>query len=229
VSADALPKMSGANRPQESANYSQGDDEELEFNDADDVYTVEDLLAEEEFLYSFLDGIGQDIISNLLEQSPQRRCYRRRFVPRPRQVANADLVACYFSANPIYTDEMFHQRFRMGQPLFLKIVAALSEWSPYFTGRLDCVGREGLSPIQKCTTAIKMLAYGTPTDQLDDNLKLAASTALECLGNFAKGVIDVFGEEYLRGPRTDEVEHLLQVAEARGFPGMLGSIDCMHW
>jgi hypothetical protein len=33
----------------------------------------------------------------------------------------------------------------------------------------------------------------------------------------------------LRGPRTDEVEHLLQVAEARGFPGMLGSIDCMHW
>jgi hypothetical protein len=48
------------------------------------------------------------------------------------------------------------------------------------------VGREGLSPIQKCTAAIKMLAYGTPADQLDDNLKLAASTALECLGNFAK-------------------------------------------
>ena len=117
----------------------------------------------------------------------------------------------------------------MGRPLFLKIVAALSEWSPYFTDRLDCVGREGLSPIQKCTAAIKMLAYGTPADQLDDNLKIAASTALECLGNFAKGVIHVFGEEYLRGPRTDEVEHLLQVAEARGFPGMLGSIDCMHW
>jgi hypothetical protein len=75
--------MSGANRPQESANYSQGDDEELEFNDADDVYTVEDLLVEEEFLDGFLDGIGQDIISNLQEQSPRRRCYRRRFVPRP--------------------------------------------------------------------------------------------------------------------------------------------------
>jgi hypothetical protein len=53
VTADALPKMSGANRPQESANYSQGDDEELEFNDADDVYTVEDLLADEEFLDGF--------------------------------------------------------------------------------------------------------------------------------------------------------------------------------
>jgi hypothetical protein len=52
----------------------------------------------------------------------------------------------------------------MGRPLFLKIVAALSEWSPYFTDRLDCVGREGLSPIQKCTAAIKMLAYGTPAD-----------------------------------------------------------------
>lgn len=58
---------------------------------------------------------------------------------------------------------------------------------------------------------------------------LAASTTLECLGKFAEGVIDMFGEEYLRPPRCDEVEHLLRIGESRGFPGMLGSIDCMHW
>ena len=91
------------------------------------------------------------------------------------------------------------------------------------------MGREGLSPLQKCTAAIRMLAYGTPADKLDENLKLAASTALECLGKFAQGVIEVFGEKYLRPPNQDEVEHLLQVGESLGFPGMLGSIDCMHW
>ncbi|KAL6875691.1 hypothetical protein ACP4OV_013204 [Aristida adscensionis] len=46
---------------------------------------------------------------------------------------------------------------------------------------------------------------------------------------FAEGVIEVFGDEYLRHPRSDELEHLLEINEFRGFPGMLGSIDCMHW
>ncbi|XP_058782776.1 uncharacterized protein LOC131657378 [Vicia villosa] len=43
------------------------------------------------------------------------------------------------------------------------------------------------------------------------------------------GVNDVFGAEYLRKPNNTDVEHLLQMGESRGFPGMLGFIDCMHW
>jgi hypothetical protein len=73
-----------------------------------------------------------------------------------------------------------------------------------------------------------MLAYGTPADELDEKLKIAQSTALETLGKFAEGIIAVFGEEYLRPPTQEEVEHLLQIGESCGFPGMLGSIDCMH-
>ncbi|XP_047320429.1 uncharacterized protein LOC124924432 [Impatiens glandulifera] len=37
------------------------------------------------------------------------------------------------------------------------------------------------------------------------------------------------GTEYLRKPNSDDIVKLLQVGEARGFPRMLGSIDCMHW
>ena len=44
-----------------------------------------------------------------------------------------------------------------------------------------------------------------------------------------QGVIEVFGPEYLRRPTVEDTERFLQVGEARGFPGMLGSIDCMHW
>ncbi|XP_051208182.1 uncharacterized protein [Lolium perenne] len=129
----------------------------------------------------------------------------------------------------MYTDEMFRRRFRMRRPLFLRIVNALTEWDPYFTDRIDATNRQGLTPLQKCTAAIRMLAYGTSADQLDEVLMMAASTTLECLDKFAQGVIEKFGGEYLRPPRCDEVEHLLQVGESRGFPGMLGSIDCMHW
>jgi hypothetical protein len=74
-----------------------------------------------------------------------------------------------------------------------------------------------------------MLAYGSPADTLDEYLKIGKCTALECLDKFAQGVIEVFGREYLSPPPTrEELEHIQQVNESRGFPGMLGSIDYMH-
>jgi hypothetical protein len=73
-----------------------------------------------------------------------------------------------------------------------------------------------------------MLGYGTAADALDEVLKIAASTSLECLEKFSKGIIECFGAEYLRPPTSDGLEKILQENEARGFPGMIGSIDCMH-
>jgi hypothetical protein len=97
----------------------------------------------------------------------------------------------------------------MNRRLFLRIVDALGQWNPYFTYRADCAGRIGLSPLQKCTTAMRMLAYDSPADALDEYLKIGRSTALQCLDKFARGVIEVFGGEYLRRPTR--------------------SIDCMLW
>ncbi|CAN1298896.1 hypothetical protein LINPERPRIM_LOCUS23989, partial [Linum perenne] len=47
---------------------------------------------------------------------------------------------------------------------------------------------------------------------------------------FCRCIIEVFGSEYLRKPNSNDVQRLLQLhSEVHGFPGMLGSIDCMHW
>jgi hypothetical protein len=46
---------------------------------------------------------------------------------------------------------------------------------------------------------------------------------------FAKSIIRVFGPEYLRAPNEEDTKKLMAMNEARGWPGMLGSIDCMHW
>jgi hypothetical protein len=33
----------------------------------------------------------------------------------------------------------------------------------------------------------------------------------------------------MRSPTEEDLQKILQVSERRGFPGMIGSIDCMHW
>jgi len=79
------------------------------------------------------------------------------------------------------------------------------------------------------TAAIRMLAYGQSGDTYDEYLRLGDSTTRLCLANFTDAIILLFGDEYLRSPTAEDLQRLLDVGEVRGFPGMIGSIDCMHW
>uniref|UniRef100_A0A0D3C9U8 Myb-like domain-containing protein n=1 Tax=Brassica oleracea var. oleracea TaxID=109376 RepID=A0A0D3C9U8_BRAOL len=42
----------------------------------------------------------------------------------------------------------------------------------------------------------------------------------------ARAIINLFGDGYLRRPTPDDLQCLLHIRELRGFPGMIGSIDC---
>ncbi|XP_075486376.1 uncharacterized protein LOC142525981 [Primulina tabacum] len=52
---------------------------------------------------------------------------------------------------------------------------------------------------------------------------------IECMQRFCRAVVEVFAEQYLRSPTANDVARLLYIGKQRGFPGMLGSLDCMHW
>lgn len=150
---------------------------------------------------------------------------------RKRSKWGEELMSDYFGDNPTYDARDFRRRFRMRREVFERVVYALVEdtESNYFTPRPDATGLLGFLPDQKVTCALRMLAYGACADQLDELIRIGESTVLETMEKFCSAVMRIFGPEYLRKPTPFDVKILLAENAARGCPGMIGSLDCMHW
>ncbi|GAB2297867.1 hypothetical protein Dimus_038496 [Dionaea muscipula] len=117
----------------------------------------------------------------------------------------------------------------MNRSLFFHIHSALIEYDLYFVEKRNVAGRLGLSSLQKMTVALRMLAYGVSVDHVDEYVRIGESTTLESLTKFVKSMIAIFSDEYLCSPNENDIARLLAIGNSRGFSGMLGSIDCMHW
>ncbi|KAF0702627.1 hypothetical protein AaE_015813, partial [Aphanomyces astaci] len=153
-------------------------------------------------------------------------------IDRNRTRGHQQIVDDYFGENgkpSTYTEGQFRRRFRMNRALFIRIMDTVAAADTYFVQKPDAFGKLGLSPLQKCTASIRMLAYGVCADSTDEYCRLGESTAIESMKRFARAVVSEFGPVYLREPNEEDVEKHLNLNESRGFPGMFGSIDCTHW
>ena len=173
-----------------------------------------------------------ELYHNEVEESSHKRggsTVGRRYLEREHFAGNERLMNDYFVENPTYSAEMFRRRFRMRRPLFNRILAAIRNHDRYFTFRPNASKTQGFSGHQKMTAAMRMLAYGCPADSIDETLRISESTVLESLDRFCQAICNIYGDEYVRRPNEADVQRLLQMHGSRGWPGMLGSIDCMHW
>ncbi|XP_021986421.1 uncharacterized protein LOC110882797 [Helianthus annuus] len=96
---------------------------------------------------------------------------RNPHIERDRESAHERLVADYFADELLYSEAIFRRRFRMSRRLFLRIADDLAAYDPFFTLRHDARGKMGFTTLQKCTAAIRQLAYGTAADAWDEYLK----------------------------------------------------------
>jgi hypothetical protein len=117
----------------------------------------------------------------------------------------------------------------MRRHLFVRIMNVVEEHDDYFVQKSNAASTIGLSCLQKVAAAFRMITYGVPADATDDYVRVGESTALQYLRKFVVAVVEVFEPEYLRLPNEQDTTKLLAIGESRGFLGMLGSIDCMHW
>ncbi|XP_022041815.1 uncharacterized protein LOC110944460 [Helianthus annuus] len=151
---------------------------------------------------------------------PQAKKGKRGYIERDRRGAHDRLMKDYFDEEPTYSNEMFRRRFRMSKRLFLRIVHDLEANYDFFKQKADARGELGFTGIQKCTSALRILAYGNTTDINDEYLKMGEKTTRDSLEHFCRGIIDVYGARYLRTPTWDDLQKIYEVHNAQhGLPG----------
>jgi hypothetical protein len=150
-------------------------------------------------------------------------------IDRQRVMYSHLLYKDFWGESPVYNKHYFKRFFKLPIELFDDIVEALVINDDYFRQKCDAAGKIGLSPIQKIASAVRQLTSGVSSMEHDDKYRLAASTGLEAMKRTCKGIVAVYSETALRHPTINDVNRLLDEGEKAGFPGCIGSIDCMHW
>ena len=84
--------------------------------------------------------------------------------------------------------------------MFLRIRTTVEKANDNFKLRKDCCGKISFSPLQKCTAALMMLAYGKATYIIDTEIRMGETTVLNTTVQFARTMVKEFGPEYPREP-----------------------------
>ncbi len=67
------------------------------------------------------------------------------------------------------------------------------------------------------TVALKILAYGVAVDSTDEYVRIGESIAVESLKKFVKAMVNIFFEDYLKLPSSNDIARLVAVNEKCGF------------
>lgn len=87
----------------------------------------------------------------------------------------------------------------------------------------------GCSASQKIVLAMCVIAYGVLDDAKNEYLRIVEEVSVGSVRNFAKVVIEVFGDECLRAPNADDIVRLPETGTSTWFLVMLTWTDCMQW
>ncbi|KAI5345126.1 hypothetical protein L3X38_013003 [Prunus dulcis] len=122
----------------------------------------------------------------------------RRNVDRHSHSRGKNLLEDYFNPTSLYYDVDFRRRYRMQPHLFNKVMHDIFNYDAYFVQKCDAAGVLGLLPEQKFTVVIRMLAYGSSADQVDEIAQMGKSTTLVALVRFCDAVETLCTRDYLR-------------------------------
>jgi hypothetical protein len=127
---------------------------------------------------------------------------------------------------PIYGDADFRDIFGLPRKVFQVV---LERCQPDLVCGAAADGRVPVSPTMQLLTTLRLLRTGMAAKQLDDAAGIAPSTILQKFRVVVRSICVRLAPDFLPSTaRTDDLNAELKRNEARGFPGCIGSLDCMH-
>nr|XP_051210917.1 uncharacterized protein LOC127328352 [Lolium perenne] len=209
---------------------SSGDDFDLSDSSSSDDSDLDELLQDDDLEATMLLLAVKDLEDRAKLLNRRRgSVFGRNHIQRNRLLGHEQLMEDYFAEVPTYPAHLFRRRYRMRRSLFVRIIKDCELHSNYFKQRRNAAGVMGFSAFQKISAAMRVIAYGIHADYTDEYLRIGEDTTTQSVRRFARMIIKLYGPTYLRAPNEDDTKQLMEINEKRGWPGMLGSIDCMHW
>jgi Plant transposon protein len=123
--------------------------------------------------------------------------------------------------------KFFRNRFTVPYQIFTELLIRAQEWFPQ--KKYDVCGRETTPIFLKLLGTLRMLGKGCSWDLLYELSGVSAEVhrkwTLSFLDKFSKEMYPI----YVHGPRnSEEVNSITSLYGAAGFPGCIGSTDCVH-
>ncbi|XP_026398424.1 uncharacterized protein LOC113294233 [Papaver somniferum] len=188
---------------------------------------------EEEKALLMFTQLCLDELLHIIRQPIPRKVQTRSLITRDRVWHDAKMMNDYITPGTGYTSRQFKQRLGMREGLFEKFLGKLLEVDPEWHQCPDGTDTMGHSPHMKLVVVMKCLCKSTAVDSVNDYTRMGATTIYMYLKIFFHTICmtfgETFGERYLREPTPGDFHRLLAKNAERGFPGMLGSVDCIQW
>ncbi|XP_070679343.1 uncharacterized protein [Malus domestica] len=104
-------------------------------------------------------------------------------------MSHANLMSNYFNPNLVYTEEDFRCHFLMRRHVFERLLRDVQQVNPYFRQKWDRAGHPSFSPQKKVIVALRMMAYGSPTDLIDETHGMSEPTCLDTLEQLCDTIV----------------------------------------
>jgi len=94
---------------------------------------------------------------------------------------------------------------------------------------VNATGEMQSSTLQTFAAALPVLAYGLPSDEVDEYARLADSNTNETVHRFTRFVVEKYKPLYLLEPTRADLQRIMDDYADAGSPGCMGCVDCSHW
>jgi hypothetical protein len=184
--------------------------EQLLFSDSDD----------EDSGMPFIDEDSKEEIASAVKQ--QRTVYSCDYMSSEW----ARMLSSPGVSNPEDKDGCFFQRwFRVPYPVFTLL---LERWFPEHDKKTDFTGRP-LPPLELLVLGmLRVLGSGLPFDEVAELNNISAETNRRFFHKFCSKMAQMY-PKWIYPPTTEaQIQKVMGMYSVRGFPGCIGSVDCVH-